>query len=135
VEPKTRTMCVVYILQEKLKDQSKSKANDNFYIAHISIPRMLTALGVYIQMYRGHPCRGFEPRSPACQSAALTTRPNPRPWDHQRYWQNTEENPFLRRPDLFLFKSLIVSFIGWAIESPQLNLDAKTYRMSTRLRI
>jgi hypothetical protein len=26
----------------------KSKLNDNFYIAHISIPRMLTALGVYI---------------------------------------------------------------------------------------
>jgi hypothetical protein len=57
----------------------KIKLNDNFYIAHISIPRMLTALGVYIQMYRGRPCQRFEPGSPAYQSAALTTRPNPRP--------------------------------------------------------
>jgi hypothetical protein len=30
-------------------------------------------------MYRGRSCRGSEPGSPACQSAALTTRPNPRP--------------------------------------------------------
>jgi hypothetical protein len=30
-------------------------------------------------MYRGRSCRGFEPGSPACQSAALTTRSNPRP--------------------------------------------------------
>jgi hypothetical protein len=49
-----------------------------FYIAHMSIPRMLTALGVYIQMYRDRPCQGFEPRSPACQLSALTTRLNPR---------------------------------------------------------
>jgi hypothetical protein len=31
----------------------KSKSKDYFYIAHISIPRMLKVLGVYIQMYRG----------------------------------------------------------------------------------
>jgi hypothetical protein len=66
-------------LQSHSRDKSKSKSNDNFYIAHISISRMLTAQGVYIQMYRGRPCRGFEPRSPVYQSAALTSRPNPRP--------------------------------------------------------
>jgi hypothetical protein len=43
---------------------------------HISIPRLLAALWVYIQMYRGRPCRGSN--LPAFQLAALTTRPNPR---------------------------------------------------------
>jgi hypothetical protein len=30
-----------------------TKWNKNFWTAHISIPRLLMALGVYIQMYRG----------------------------------------------------------------------------------
>jgi hypothetical protein len=38
---------------------------------------MLFVLGVYIQMHRGRPYWGFEPRSPACQHSALTTRLNP----------------------------------------------------------
>jgi hypothetical protein len=39
---------------------------------------MLTALGVYIQMYRPS-LRRIEPGSPACQPTALTTRSDPRP--------------------------------------------------------
>jgi hypothetical protein len=37
------------------------------FIAHISISRMLPALGVYIQLYRGCPVPiRIEPGSPAC---------------------------------------------------------------------
>jgi hypothetical protein len=50
--------------------------NEYFYIPHISIPRMLTALGIYFQKYRGRPCPGFKPGLPVCQHFALTTRQN-----------------------------------------------------------
>jgi hypothetical protein len=49
-------ICIVAETWKQCKVSLKSKSNDNFYIAHISIPRMLTALGVYIQMYRDRSC-------------------------------------------------------------------------------
>jgi hypothetical protein len=46
------------------------------YSAHIHSKNPHGA-GVYIEMYRVHPCRGFKPGSSACQHFALTTRLNP----------------------------------------------------------
>jgi hypothetical protein len=43
----------------------------------ISAPKQTQSAGVNIQMYRGRFCRGFEPESPACQSATLTTGQTP----------------------------------------------------------
>jgi hypothetical protein len=38
-----------------------------------------THVGAYIQLYIGHPCRGFKPGSQACQQSGLTTKQNPYP--------------------------------------------------------
>jgi hypothetical protein len=46
--------------------------NEYFCITNISIPRMLKAQRIHIQMYRGRPCRGFEPGSPQLPPTAAT---------------------------------------------------------------
>jgi hypothetical protein len=40
---------------------------------------LFVSVGRLESWHWGRPCRGFVPRSPAYQSAALTTRSNPRP--------------------------------------------------------
>jgi hypothetical protein len=61
----------------QLQEYEIKTKQELLYSAHIH-PKLLTAQGVCIQMYRGWPLPRIEPGSPACQPAALTTRPNSR---------------------------------------------------------
>jgi hypothetical protein len=75
--------CVVSsstLLQTKGK-MITSKLKMRFSKSAISPLKQTQSAGVYIQMYSNKrpSLPKIEPGSPACQPAALTTRPNPRP--------------------------------------------------------